>query len=72
MRASAPRWPGDTFEFWPDTCPTGEHKYGYCCLACDHEEDEECCCAEVMASAQQITKALAKNDMAPTVDTPQR
>jgi hypothetical protein len=30
-------------------CPTGEHKGGRCCIACDHDtEGVECKCIEIM------------------------
>ena len=66
MMATAPRWPGDNFEFWPDPCPTGEHKGGYCCQACDHDYPVECACFEVMAMVKQIsdsTKECSVDDV---------
>ena len=34
-------------KYFPDPCPTGEHKGGICCHACDHDYPVRCNCSEI-------------------------
>lgn len=36
-----------TAYIFPDPCPTGVHKGGFCCHACDHDYPVSCCCGDV-------------------------
>lgn len=40
-------------------CPTGNHKGGRCCIACDHDtEGVECVCIEIMDECREIAPRM--------------
>ena len=53
----------DVLDLWPDVCPTGEHRWGFCCQADDHDFPVDCKCRQ-QPTDQQVVEAYAAAEVA--------